>query len=77
MTLSRPARETPREKKSRRESGLRRRYEIYAKKDTLVLRELVVREKATIADPGVKKFFKILAECPDDVTKHILTYCRW
>ena len=52
-------------------------YEIYAKKDTLVLRELVVREKATIADPGVKKFFKILAECPDDVTKHILTYCRW
>ena len=52
-------------------------YEIYAKKDTLVLRELVVREKATIVDPGAKKFFKILAECPDDVTKHILTYCRW
>ena len=51
-------------------------YEIYAKKDTLVLRELVVREKATIADPGAKKFFKILAECLDDVTKHILTYCR-
>ena len=52
-------------------------YARYVKKETLVLRALVRKRRATTADTNQQTAFDILARSPDEIAWRILGFRRW